>query len=153
MSWLTIMSAFDHKPLKAWGRLLLIMQSLGGWGHLYFGSIFGYNLRMAINVLRIPSLTYDRVHEYRVGPSGAIEHRWTLQEGGQRSDGTSEWVVATNDFIRTAVCHAQSHVRDWFQARGISCERISALIEEERRTKKPTRGKTAPVLVAAGRKK
>ncbi len=107
---------------------------------------------MAINVLRIPGLTYDRVHEYRVGPSGAIEHRWTLQEGGQRSDGTSEWVVATNDFIRTAVCHAQSHVRDWFQARGISCERISALIEEERRTKKPTRGKTAPMQVAARKK-
>lgn len=129
------------------------MQCLDGRGRLYFRPIFGYNLRMAINVLRIPGLTYDRVHEYRVGPSGAIEHRWTLQEGGQRSDGTSEWVVATNDFIRTAVCHAQSHVRDWFQARGISCERISALIEEERRTKKPTRGKTAPVLVAAGRKK
>ena len=120
---------------------------------LYFRPVLGYNVAMAINVLRIPSLTYDRVHEYRVGPGGAIEHRWTLQEGGQRSDGTSEWVVATNDFIRTAVCHAQSHVRDWFQARGISCERISALIEEERRTKKPTRGKTAPVLVGSGRKK
>ncbi len=108
---------------------------------------------MAVSVLRIPSLTYDRVHEYRVGAGGTIEHRWTLQEGGQRSDGTSEWIVASNDFIRSTVCHAQTHVKDWFQARGISCERISALIEEERRTKKPTRGKTAPGLVGSQRKK
>lgn len=118
----------------------------------HLGAILCYNAYMAVNVLRIPSLTYDRVHEYRMGPKGVIEHRWTLQEGGQRSDGTSEWIVATNDFIRTAVCHAQSHVRDWFQARGISCERISALIEEERRAKKPTRGKTAPVQVADRKK-
>lgn len=107
---------------------------------------------MAANILRIPSLTYDRVHEYRVGPSGVIEHRWTLQEGGQRRDGTSEWTAASNDFIRTAVCDAQSHVKDWFLARGISCERISALIEEERRAKKPSRGKPAPVH-ASPRKK
>ena len=119
---------------------------------LYRGHLC-YNRRMAVSVLRIPSLTYDRVHEYRVGAGGTIEHRWTLQEGGQRSDGTSEWIVASNDFIRSTVCHAQTHVKDWFQARGISCERISALIEEERRTKKPTRGKTAPVLVGSQRKK
>lgn len=103
-----------------------------------------YNEQMAVSILRVPSLAYDRVHEYRVGPGGAIEHRWTLQEGGKRSDGTSEWTVASKDFIRAAVCHAQSYVTDWFQARGITCERIAALIEREKRTKKPSRAKATP---------
>lgn len=106
-----------------------------------------YNEQMAVSILRVPSLAYDRVHEYRVGPRGAIEHRWTLQEGGKRSDGTSEWTVASKDFIRAAVCHAQSYVTDWFQARGITSERIAALIEREKRTKKSSRTKTAPHLV------
>jgi len=79
-----------------------------------------------------------------MGPRGVIEHRWTLQEGGKRSDGTSEWTVASKDFIRAAVCHAQSYVTDWFQARGITCERIAALIEREKSTKKSSRTKAVP---------
>jgi hypothetical protein len=108
---------------------------------------FLYNNFMAVPILRVPSLTYDRVHEYRVGPRGTIEHRLTLQEGGKRSDGTSEWTVASKDYIRAAVCHAQSYVTEWFRARGITCESVAAMIEREKRTKKPSRAKAAPHLV------
>jgi hypothetical protein len=92
-------------------------------------------------VLKIRSAAYNRVHEYRVGPKGLIQHRWTLENGGELPDGSSKWIVASKDFIRADVFNARRNVAEWFRAKGITFEHISALIRDEQSKKTPTRDK------------